>query len=31
MQLLDQTGVDGVMIGRAALGNPWQRENPQYD
>ncbi|WP_090399547.1 tRNA dihydrouridine synthase DusB [Natribacillus halophilus] len=22
-QLLDTTGVDGVMIGRAALGNPW--------
>lgn len=22
-QLLEQTGVDGVMIGRAALGNPW--------
>lgn len=22
-QLLDQTGVDGIMIGRAALGNPW--------
>lgn len=22
-QLLEQTGADGVMIGRAALGNPW--------
>lgn len=22
-KMIDQTGVDGVMIGRAALGNPW--------
>lgn len=22
-QMVDQTGVDGLMIGRAALGNPW--------
>jgi len=22
-EMFDQTGVDGIMIGRAALGNPW--------
>ncbi len=22
-QMIDQTGVDGLMVGRAALGNPW--------
>lgn len=26
-RMMDQTGVDGVMIGRGALGNPWIFEN----
>ena len=29
-KMFDQTGCDGIMIGRAALGNPWIFENIKY-
>ena len=28
--MFEQTGVDGIMIGRAALGNPWIFKNISY-
>ena len=29
-KMFEQTGVDGIMIGRASLGNPWIFENIRY-
>ena len=29
-QMKDETGCDGIMIGRAALGNPWMFKSIQY-
>lgn len=29
-KIFEQTGVDGIMIGRASLGNPWIFENIRY-
>ena len=28
--MFEETGVDGIMIGRAALGNPWIFKNIEY-
>ena len=30
VKMFEQTGVDGIMIGRAALGNPWIFKNIAY-